>query len=115
MIEGSTIHDAPALFPAYRAHLGRPVTDDGARFVARSIADLYYESGYVRPVVRVDSALARQGILRFRVEEPWISRVALEGEPGRHRERIERIAASVRASRPLRRGQRRRVRTGAGY
>src|ERR1700741_163729 len=101
--DGSTVSAPQALFACYRAELGRPITPDTAKRIAAAIAERYREEGCARPALRLDPALAKDGILRISVHEPHVSRVTIEGEPGRHRADLERIAQGLYESRPLRR------------
>jgi hemolysin activation/secretion protein len=103
VIDGSTVYSPPLFFAAYRSQLGQPLTPDSARAIAVAIADLYREVGYARPEVRTDRALAAEGILRVTIHEPYISRVSIEGTPGRHREQLEAMSAPLLTARPLRR------------
>ena len=103
VIDGSTVFSAPQLFAAYREALGQPLTPERARAVAEAVAALYAEAGYVRPELRTDSSQAAQGLLRVQVAEPYVAHVSVEGTPGRHRGRLEQLAAPVLESRPLRR------------
>ena len=102
-IAGSTVYSAAELFATYRGQLGQPVTRDLARDVAASIAERYREDGYARPELRLDESLVGEGVIQINVFEARITRVEIEGTPGRHRERLESIAAQLRESVPLRR------------
>lgn len=103
VIEGSTAFDAAEHFDAYRDRIGLPLTREAAQAIVAAIADRYREAGFAGPESRPDLALAPQGILRLRVHEPRVTRVTIEGAPGRHRDRLERIGQEIVASRPLRR------------
>jgi hemolysin activation/secretion protein len=103
VVSGSTVYDAPRLFGAYRGELGKPLTRDSARAVTAALADLYVADGYVKPEVRVDDALAGNGVLRAQLAEAQITNVVFEGDTGRNREALERIASRLEASKPLRR------------
>lgn len=102
-IEGSTIYSPAELFSAYRARLGQPATRELARAIAGSVTERYQADGYARPEMRLDESLVADGVMRITVFEPRVTRVTIEGEPGRYRGDIERIAAQVTASVPLRR------------
>src|SRR5687767_5607047 len=102
-IAGSTVYSPAELFATYRDRLGQPVTRDLARAVAASIAERYREDGYARPELRLDESLIGEGVIQINVFEARITRVAIEGAPGRYRERLEAIAAQLRESVPLRR------------
>jgi hemolysin activation/secretion protein len=52
--------------------------------------------------VRVDESLAARGILRVHVHEAQITNVVIEGDAGRQRAALERIAAKLEGTRPLR-------------
>jgi hemolysin activation/secretion protein len=101
-IDGSTVYSAADLFPAYRDHLGRPATHEAARAVAAAIAERYRADGFARPELRLDETFAADGIMRIRVFEPRVTRVTIEGDPGRYRDDIERMGAVVKAAVPLR-------------
>ncbi|MGH9576242.1 MAG: POTRA domain-containing protein, partial [Terriglobales bacterium] len=103
VIDGSTVYSQAELFAAYRDQLGEPVSRDGVRAIAVAVADIYRNGGYARPELKLDQVLVANGVLRFQVHEPYVSRVTIGGEPGRHRETIERIADGLYQSRPLRR------------
>jgi hemolysin activation/secretion protein len=101
-IDGSTVYSAADLFPAYRDHLGRPVSREAARAVAAAISERYRVDGFARPELRLDETFAADGIMHIRVFEPRVTRVTIEGDPGRYRGDIERIGAEVTAAVPLR-------------
>lgn len=103
VIDGSTVFSPPEFFAAYRDALGQPLTPESARTVAAAIAALYADAGYVRPEVQTDPSQSAQGILVLRIAEPHVVRAIVEGAPGRHRARLEELAARVLDSRPLRR------------
>lgn len=102
-IEGSSIYSPAQLFSAYRDRLGQPVTRALARAIAAAVTERYQSDGYAHPEMRLDESLVAEGIMHITVYEPRITRVTIEGAPGRYREDIERIAAGVTASVPLRR------------
>ncbi len=103
VVTGSTVYDAPRLFGAYRGELGKPITRESARVVTAALADLYAADGYVKPEIRLDDTLAANGVLRARLAEARITNVVFEGDDGRHREALERIADKLEAATPLRR------------
>jgi hemolysin activation/secretion protein len=101
VVDGSSVYAAPAMFLAYSAELGRPVTRDGARAIVNGIADLYVRDGYVKPDVSVvDSATA--GVLRVRVHEAQVTSVIIEGG-GPFAAELADIGARLENARPLRR------------
>ncbi|MGH8251796.1 MAG: ShlB/FhaC/HecB family hemolysin secretion/activation protein [Steroidobacteraceae bacterium] len=102
-IAGSSVYSPAELFPTYRDRLGQPITRDLARAVAASIAERYQQDGYARPELRLDESLVSEGVMQINVFEARISRVAIEGTPGRYRDQLESIAGRVRDSVPLRR------------
>jgi len=102
-IDGSTVYSPSQLFAAYRDRLGQPATRDLAQAIAAAIVELYRVDGYARPEMRLDQALIAEGVMHINVFEPRITRVTIEGSPGRYRERIESIAAGLRDAPPLRR------------
>ncbi|HWN05836.1 MAG TPA: ShlB/FhaC/HecB family hemolysin secretion/activation protein [Steroidobacteraceae bacterium] len=101
-IDGSTVYSPADLFPAYRDHLGRPVSREAARAVAAVISERYRVDGFARPELRLDETFAADGIMHIRVFEPRVTRVTIEGDPGRYRDAIEHIGAEVTAAVPLR-------------
>jgi hemolysin activation/secretion protein len=103
VVTGSTVYDAPRLFGAYRGELGKPITRESARMVSAALGDLYVADGYVKPEIRLDDTLAANGVLRAQLAEARITDVVFEGDDGRHRDALERIAAKLEASMPLRR------------
>jgi len=103
VIDGSTVFSPPEFFSAYRDALGQPLTPESARAIAAAIAALYADTGYVPPEVHTEPSQDAQGILRVRIAEPHVARATVEGTPGRHRARLEELAAQVLDSRPLRR------------
>jgi hemolysin activation/secretion protein len=102
-IDGSTVYSPADLFATWRDRQGQPVSRELARAVAASIAERYHEDGYARPEMRLDESLIAEGIMQIRVFEARITRVAIEGTPGRYRDQLELIAGRVRESVPLRR------------
>ena len=105
VIAGSTAYTPAELFPTYGAQLGRPVTRESGAAIAAALAELYERDGYSRPETRVDERLARQGILRVNVYEPRITQVAISGDAGPYRARLESLAAPLHNSQPVRRTQ----------
>jgi hemolysin activation/secretion protein len=103
VVNGSTVYDAPRLFGAYRAELGKPITRESARAVVEALAGLSTQDGYVRPEIRLDDALAANGVLRAQVAEAQVTNVVYEGDTGSFRDALERIATKLESSRPLRR------------
>lgn len=103
VVSGSTVYDATRLFGAYRGELGKPLTRESARAVTAALADLYTSDGYVQPEIRLDDALAGSGVLRATVSEAQITNVVFEGDTGRNRDALDRIATKLEASKPLRR------------
>jgi hemolysin activation/secretion protein len=101
-IEGSSVYAPADFFPAYREWLGQPASREAARAIAAAIGARYRADGFARPEQRLDESLISDGIMHIRVFEPRVTRVTIEGDPGRYREEIERIAAGVAAEVPLR-------------
>ncbi len=102
-IDGSTVYTPTELFAAYRDRLGLPATRELAQGIAAAIAELYRIDGYARPEMKLDQALIADGVMHINVFEPRITRVTIEGSPGRYGEQIEVIAARLRDAQPLRR------------
>jgi hemolysin activation/secretion protein len=103
IVSGSTIFSVPQLFGVYRDQLGKPISRDGARAITAALAELYQLAGYVKPELKLDDSLAAQGVLRVQVNEAQITNVVFEGDMGRYRDALERIAGKLEAARPLRR------------
>ncbi len=103
VIDGSTVYDAPRLFGAYRAQLGKPITRESARAVVDALAGLYTGDGYVQPEIRLDDALVADGVLRARLSEAQVTNVVFEGDTGNYRDSLGRIATKLENSKPLRR------------
>jgi hemolysin activation/secretion protein len=102
VVDGTSVYAPAQLFAAYRDHLGRPVSRDGARAISAALADRYTADGFVKPEVRIDESQAARGILRVHVHEAQITNVVIEGDAGRQRATLERIAAKLEGARPLR-------------
>jgi hemolysin activation/secretion protein len=103
VVNGSTVYDAPRLFGAYRGQLGKPISRESARALVDALAGLYTGDGYVRPEIRLDDALAADGVLRAQLAEAQVTNVVYEGDTGNFRDALERIATKLEASKPLRR------------
>jgi hemolysin activation/secretion protein len=102
IVDGTSVYAPAQLFAAYRDHLGRPVTRDAARAISAALVERYAADGFVKPEVRVDESLSARGILRVNVHEAQITNVVIEGDAGRQRAALERIAAKLEGTRPLR-------------
>lgn len=102
VINGSSAYAAPQLFAAYHHQLGGAITRESARAIATAVTQLYVRDGYVRPELSVDDALVARGVLRLDIYEARVTRVVFEGERGRHADTLDRIAARLTASAPLR-------------
>lgn len=102
-IDGSTVYSPAELYPTYRDLLGQPATRELARAIAAAIAERYRIDGYARPDMKLDESLIADGVMHINVFEPRITRVTIEGSPGRYRDQIEMIAARLRDAPPLRR------------
>ena len=101
VIRGSSVYAAPTLFDVYREQLGKPITTEGARAIARALVAKYQHDGFAEPTVQFDDALLAAGVLRIDVFEPRISEVRISGDPGPHLDRLESIGAELRAEQPL--------------
>ncbi len=102
-IDGSTVYSPAEFFVTYRDRLGQPATQALAREIAAAISELYRIDGYARPELRLDQALIGDGVMHINVFEPRVTRVTIEGSPGRYRGQIEALGARLRDSPPLRR------------
>ena len=105
VVNGSTPYGPPQLFNAYRDQLGQPISRDSARAVVDAIVALYEQDGYVRPELTLDDSLTGRGVLRVQVFEPQVTHVSFEGDTGRYRQTIERIARQLEQAKPLRKEQ----------
>lgn len=103
VIRGSSVYDAPELYPVYQAQLGREVTLEGARAIAAALVARYEADGYTRPQLKIDDALLAVGVLRIDVLEPRIAAVRVSGDPGPHLARLESLGSQLRADGPIRR------------
>ena len=101
VVRGSTVYDAPALFDLYRDQLGKPVTAAGARAIAAAVIRKYETDGYSRPQAKLDDALLEVGVLRIDLLEPRFGEVRVNGDPGPHLERLERLGTKLREDVPI--------------
>ena len=101
VVRGSTVYDAPALFDLYRDQLGKPVTAAGARAIAAAVIRKYETDGYSRPQAKLDDALLEVGVLRIDLLEPRFGEVRVNGDPGPHLERLERLGTKLREEVPI--------------
>jgi hemolysin activation/secretion protein len=101
VVRGSTVYDAAARYSAYRAQLGKPIDAASVRELTAALSDRYAADGYARPQLRIEPALVGAGVLRVEVLETRIDVVNVGGNPGPHRERLERLGAALRARVPV--------------
>src|SRR5262245_37339655 len=101
IVRGSTVYDAPQLFAVYREQLGKPIDVAGARAIVAALVSKYETDGYARPQVRVDDALVAAGVLRLEVFEARIEAVEINGNPGPHLKRLERLGEELRDDAPV--------------
>lgn len=101
IVRGSSVYDAPQLFAVYREQLGKPIDVAGARAIVAALVSKYETDGYARPQVRVDDALVAAGVLRLEVFEARIEAVQIDGNPGPHLKRLERLGAELRDDAPV--------------
>ena len=97
VIRGSNVYDHAELFPVYRDHLGKPISQAQVRAIAGAIAERYAADGYPRPQIRLDDDLVAFGVLRIDIYETRIGGVSVKGNPGPHRERLETLGARLQA------------------
>lgn len=102
MIRGASVYAPSDLYELYRDHLGRPITRESVAAIVTGIADRYQADGYARPRISVDDELAALGILRINVFEARIASVQIGGDPGPHRNRLERLAKRLEGGDALR-------------
>ncbi len=101
VIDGSRAYTPTQLFAAYRDQLGRPITTASTQAIVAQIEALYLRDGYSRPELRLDEALAANGILRVAVFEAQITRVVFSGDAGPHAVRLEELASDLSLRVPL--------------
>jgi len=102
VVTGSSTYGAPQLFPVYRDSLGQPISRELAHSIVTAVSDLYANDGFVKPEVRVDDGLVARGVLGVQVYEAEVTAVVFEGNPGRNRAALEKIAARIEGKKPLR-------------
>lgn len=102
VIQGSSVYGAAELFQVYRQHLGNTVTEHTAKAIAETLQQRYLEDGYSRPGYRIVDQGIDSGIVRIRIVEPNISRVAINGDAGPYSEKLERLVAHLPSDRSLR-------------
>ncbi|MBN1237958.1 MAG: ShlB/FhaC/HecB family hemolysin secretion/activation protein [Gammaproteobacteria bacterium] len=95
------MYSAPELFEIYGPHLGLPIDRSSVSAIVTALADRYQRDGYPRPRISVDSALVEAGIVRMDVAETRIASIAIGGDPGPHRDELERLGRQLTAQRPL--------------
>jgi hemolysin activation/secretion protein len=101
VVRGSTVYDAPALFPIYREQLGKPLTAEGARAIVAALLQKYEADGYSRPQAKLDDALLEIGVLRVDLSEPRIGEVRVNGDAGPHLQRLESLGTKLRDDVPV--------------
>ena len=102
VIRGATLYDPADLFSFYRDHLGKPIDRASVSTIVTALADRYQADGYARPRITIDDELVLLGILRINVFEARIAAVKIVGDPGPHRDRLERLGAELENGEPLR-------------
>ena len=102
VIRGTTLYDPAELFPFYRDRLGKPIDRASVSTIVTALADRYQQDGYPRPRITIDDELVALGILRINVFEARIAAVNIVGDPGPHRDRLERLGAELENGEPLR-------------
>ncbi|HEX5162576.1 MAG TPA: ShlB/FhaC/HecB family hemolysin secretion/activation protein [Steroidobacteraceae bacterium] len=103
VIDGSSVYPVPRLFATYRDQLGQPISRDSARAIVDAIVALYEGDGYVKPELALDDSLTGRGVLRVRVHEAQITHVGFDGDTARFEKELQRVAAKLESSKPLRR------------
>jgi hemolysin activation/secretion protein len=102
VINGSSVYGAAELFQVYRDHLGNIVTEQTAKNIAETLQQRYLDDGYSRPGYRIVDRGIDSGIVRIRIVEPSISGVAINGDAGPYREKLEHLVAHLPSDRSLR-------------
>jgi hemolysin activation/secretion protein len=100
-IDGLTVYRPEVLAAAYANLLHKEITlADIYRLVERLTAE-YRNDGYVLSQVFVPVQTVEEGAVRLQVVEGYVANVRVEGGSAAVRERAERYAEKIRASRPL--------------
>ena len=102
IIEGATVYSREQLLPLYKDYLNREVSLNDAYTMANAVTVKYRNDGYILSQAVVPAQHIRDGVLHLQVIEGFIDNVRIEGDLSTSQSRLlDRIAAKIRASRPL--------------
>jgi hemolysin activation/secretion protein len=102
IIQNSSVYAPSELFEVYKSFLGQTVTQQTATGIAEALRQKYLDDGYSRPGYRVSDRGIASGIVRIELTEANISQVAINGDAGPYRDRLERLVAQLPSDRSLR-------------
>jgi hemolysin activation/secretion protein len=100
-ITGSTVYSAARLGDFYEAYLGREISVAEVDAIVKAITEQYRSDGYVLSRAVAPPQPLEFGVLRIRIVEGYVDRVAFAGDrPGRQA-LLDEMADRIRAERPL--------------
>jgi hemolysin activation/secretion protein len=102
VIRNSSAYGPSELFEVYKPYLGRTVTEQTATAIAEALQQRYLDDGYSRPGYDVGDRGITSGIVRINLVEPTISRVAISGDTGPYRDKLDNLVANLPSDRSLR-------------
>ena len=102
VIQNSSVYGPSELFDVYKPYLGKTVTEQTATAIAEALQQRYLDDGYSRPGYNVGDRGTMSGIVRIKLVEPNISRVAISGDTGPYRDKVETLVANLPSDRSLR-------------
>jgi hemolysin activation/secretion protein len=102
VIQNSSVYGSSELFEVYRHHLGSPVTEQTATLIAEALQRKYLEDGYSRPGYAISDRGTASGIVRIRLVEASIANVAINGDAGPYRKKLEELVADLPSDQSLR-------------
>jgi hemolysin activation/secretion protein len=102
VIQNSSVYGPSELFELYKEYLGQTVTEQTATAIAEALQRRYLDDGYSRPGYSVSDRGVNSGIVRIRLVEANISRVAISGDTGPYRDKLENLVADIPSDRSLR-------------
>jgi hemolysin activation/secretion protein len=102
VIQNSSVYAPSELFDVYKRYLGQTVTEQTATSIAEALRQKYLDDGYSRPGYRISDRGVDSGIVRVELIEANISRVAINGDAGPYRDKLEHLVAHLPSDRSLR-------------
>jgi hemolysin activation/secretion protein len=102
-----THYTARELVPAYLDDVGQPVTDDRLEAISQRVEEMYRRDGFLIPLIVTQSATGPTPHLH--VFEARVAEVNIRGDAGAYREKVEAIAAELRAQPVLHKAQTQRA------